>query len=221
MMRPVHRRFCSLVVAAALALGLGLGSRAARAQESEGRPVLEEPRSRQGYWIGFGATGIAANLWENGKDRGIYSGYTGTFRIGQLITRRLGLGLLVEYLMGYGRLGKGSDKGSMGGITIEGSLLAWRDLSLHTGFGIGYVMVSDKEALDTSLRGGGGSYLLLGASYDIFPLKKRLTGGWAITPVVDFRLMPHGNIKFASVMAGLQITWWSGLPDNMLNLPEE
>ena len=218
MRRLKYRRFGSLFVAAGLALCVGLAARAARAQDGEGHPVLEEPRSRQGYWIGFGASGIAAQLNENGKDRGIYRGWTGTFRIGQLLTKRLGLGLLVEYI---GGVGKGSDKGSIGGITLEGSLLAWRDLSLHTGFGIGYIMLSDKEALDTSLRGGGGSYLMLGASYDLFPLKKKLTGGWALTPVIDFHVMPDGNIKFLALMAGVQITWWSGLPDSMLNLPEE
>jgi len=198
---------------------LGTGLRAARADETDdAHPILEEPRSRQGYWIGFGASGVAAQLTEQGKNRGIYSGGTGTFRIGQLVTRRLGLGLLVEYT---GGIAKGSDKGSIGGLTLEGSCLVWRDLSVHTGFGIGYVMVSDSKAIDTSLRGGGGSYLLLGASYDLFPFKKVRTGGWAITPVVDFHVMPDGSIHFLALLGGLQATWWSGLPDNMLHLPED
>jgi hypothetical protein len=204
------------------ALFCALGARVARAEDGgDVQSLLEEPRSRQGYWIGFGPTGIAAQLHENGKNRGIYAGWTGTFRIGQLVTRRLGLGLLVEYFPFGGGISKGSDSGSIGGLSLEGSCLVWRDLSVHTGFGIGYVMVKEPNALDTSLRGGGGSYLLLGASYDIFPLKKKLTGGWALTPVIDFHLMPDGNIKFVSMMAGVQLTWWSGLADNMLRLPEE
>jgi hypothetical protein len=205
-----------------LALLFALGSRTARADESsDGTPLLEEPRQRQGYWIGFGPTGIAAQLNENGKNRGIYTGFTGTFRIGQLVTKRLGLGLMVEYLMGYEQLGKGTDKGSIGGLTLEGSCQLWKNLSAHTGFGIGYVMVKDPNAIDDSLRGGGGSYLLLGASYDIFPFQKKLTGGWALTPTIDLHLMPDGNVTFVSVMAGIQLMWWSGLPDNMLHLPEE
>jgi hypothetical protein len=205
-----------------LAFGYALGPRTAHAQDTdEVKDLLEEPRSRQGYWVGFGGTYIGAGLREQGKYRGIYQGWTTTFRIGQLITRRLGLGLLVEYNpIGGGGISKGSDAGSLGGLTLEGSCLLWRDLSVHTGFGIGYVMVKDPNALDTSLRGGGGAYLLLGMSYDIFPWKRK-TGGWALTPVIDFHLMPDGNIKFLSMMAGLQITWWSGLPDNMLRLPEE
>jgi hypothetical protein len=215
----MHRRLSFLLAASALVIGMVAGLRSARADyASDSGPVLEDPRARQGYWVGFGVSGIGAELWEHGRSRGVYSGYTGTLRLGQLITKRLGLGLLVEYI---GGVGKGSDKGSIGGITIEGSCLLWRDLSLHGGFGVGYVMVSDPNALDTSLRGGGGSYLELGVSYDIFPFKKRLSGGWALTPVVDMHLMPDGNIKFLAVMAGLQITWWSGLPDNMLHLPDE
>jgi hypothetical protein len=197
----------------------GSGLRAVHADElSDSQTLLEEPRSRQGYWIGFGASGIAAQLNEEGKNRGIYGGWTGTFRIGQLVTRRLGLGMLVEYT---GGISKGTDKGSLGGLVLEASFLAWKDLSVHGGFGIGYIMVSDKQAIDTSLRGGGGSYLLLGASYDLYPFKKRLTGGWAFTPVVDFHVMPDGNIHFLAVIAGVQATWWSGLPNNMLHLPED
>jgi hypothetical protein len=217
MSRPMHRS-CKLVVCL-FALVVTLGARTVRAEDGDAESLLEDPHARQGYWIGFGATGIAANLWEHGKDRGIYSGWTGTFRIGQLVTKRLGLGLLVEYLP-YGGVGKGSDTGSMGGLTLEGSCQLWRNLSAHTGFGIGYVMVKDPNALDTSLRGGGGTYLLLGASYDVF-LNKKLSGGWALTPTVDFHLSPDGNIKFLSMMFGVQLMWWSGLPDNMLRLPEE
>lgn len=214
-----HLRPTIALLTFAVALGLGLVPRGARADEAgDSQSLLEEPRSRQGYWVGVGVSGVGAQLWENGKDRGIYGGYTGTFRIGQLITQRLGLGMLVEYI---GGVGKGSDKGSIGGLTLEGSALVWRDLSVHAGFGVGFVMVKDPNALDTSLRGGGGSYMLLGASYDIFPFKKRLTGGWAVTPVIDLRVMPDGNIKFLAVMAGLQMTWWSGLPSNMLRLPDE
>jgi hypothetical protein len=213
--------FRPLLVVLVLASGFAFGPRAARAEETnESQELLEEPRARQGYWIGLGATSIAAGLRDEGKYRGIYTGWTTTFRIGQLITRRLGLGLLVEYNPYGGGISKGSDAGSLGGLTLEGSCLLWRDLSVHAGFGVGYVMVKDPKALDTSLRGGGGSYLLFGLSYDIFP-RSRKTGGWALTPVIDFHLMPDGNIKYVSMMAGLQVTWWSGLPDNMLRLPEE
>jgi hypothetical protein len=38
---------------------------------------------------------------------------------------------------------------------------------------------------------------------------------------VDLHGSADGDIRFLAVLAGLQLTWWSGLPDNMLHLPEE
>jgi hypothetical protein len=221
MRRPMTSvsRILGLGVLAAVALAIAPGS--AHAEGSDEHPILEEPRSRQGYWIAFGVSGMGVQAWENGHNRGVYDGYTGTFRIGQLLTQRFGLGLLVEYTGGYTTLGKGSDKGQLDGLSLEASYLVWRDLSVHAGFGLGVVLLKDDQALDPSYRAGGGSYLLVGASYDIFPLKKKLTGGWALTPVVDLHGSPDGDIHFLALLAGLQITWWSGLPDNMLRLPEE
>lgn len=215
LMHSVRRIVC---LAALVATGLATSPRQALAEDADERPVLEEPRSRQGYWIGFGGSGVGVQSWENGRDKGIYSGWTGTFRIGQLITPRLGLGLLIEYI---GGIQKGSDKGALNGLTLECSYLVWRDLSVHGGFGLGVVLLKDSEALDPSYRAGGGSYLLLGASYDIFPFKKKLTGGWAFTPVIDLHGSRDGDIKFLALVAGVQVTWWSGLSDNMLRLPEE
>jgi hypothetical protein len=189
----------------------------ARANEDE-RPRLEEPRSRQGYWIGVGMSGLVLQAWEKGRSLGVYNGYTGTFRIGQLLSERLGLGLVIEYPSSVGR---GSDKGSLYGLTLEGSCLLWRNLSVHAGFGLGVVLLKNSQALDPSTRSGGGSYALLGASYDLFPLKARRTGGWAVTPTVDLHGSADGDIRFLAVLAGVQVTWWSGLPDSMLQLPEE
>jgi hypothetical protein len=217
-MTLVSRNLCFGLL---LALAAGLSPRIARAADSDERPVLEEPRSRQGYWIGFGASGMGVQVWDKGHDRGVYGGYTGTFRIGQLLTQRFGLGLLIEYTGGYETVRKGSDKGQLDGLCLEASYLVWRDLSIHAGFGLGVLLLKDYGALDPSYRAGGGSYLLLGASYDIFPLKKKLTGGWALTPVVDLHGSRDGDLRFLALLAGIQITWWSGLPDNMLRLPDE
>ena len=204
------RRQLLLGVAVLVFLAGGL-ARPARAQ------TLETPRARQGYWIGVGVVQVASYLTEEGKNRGFYTGNGFTFRVGQLLTERLGLGLLVE----YSPITKGSDQGSTGGLTLEGSATLWRGLSAHTGLGVGYVMVTDESSLDKSLRGGGGSYFLGGVSYDYFPWRKRLTGGWAVTPTVDFRVSPDGNSRAYSFFMGLQVLWWSGLPRQMLLLPEE
>jgi len=197
---------------------LGLASSVASAEDpADSRSLLEVPRARQGYWLGIGLSRVESQLNEEGKNRGFYGGQAFTFRLGQLVTRRLGIGMSFE----YGNIQKQSDQGHIVGLAMEGSCSLWRDLSIHSGFGVGAVYVSDKKALDTSLRGGAGSYLLLGASYDFFPWRNRLTGGWSVTPSVDIRVLPDGNIHALAILAGAQIMWWSGLPHNMLDLPEE
>ena len=217
------RRLMRVLLTAAAILLTTLGARTAFAQDSgDTHDLLEMPRARQGYWIGFGFYGIGSNLIEEGHDRGVYSGSGTTFRIGQLITERLGLGLTYQSAGSpFGGIKKNNDKGGLGGLILEGSLTLWRNLSVHSGFGVGYVYTKDLTALDKSLRGGGGSYFLLGTSYDFFPWRKRLTGGWAITPTVDFNLSPDGNIKAYTLSVGVQIIRWSGLSDNMLILPED
>jgi hypothetical protein len=196
---------------AALAVLSAIAARPARAQ------TLELPRARQGYWIGVGATEVISHFTEEGKNRGFYTGTAFSFRIGELLTERFGLGMVVE----YGSIKKGSDQGALGGLTLEGSATLWHGLSTHAGLGLGLVYVTDDSSLDKTLRGGYGSNFLAGVSYDYYPWRKRLTGGWAVTPTVDFRAMPDGNIHAYSVLAGLQVVWWSGLSRNMLKLPEE
>jgi len=220
LMTTVSRLLCSVLLVATAVMAF---PKVADADESsDERPLLEEPRSRQGYWIGVGVSGIGTQVWEKGHDRGLYGGFTGTFRIGELLTQRFGLGLLVEYTAGKTTLGKGTDKGQLDGLTLEASYLVWRDLSVHGGLGVGVLLLKDDAALDPSYRVGGGAYFMVGASYDIFPLQKKVTtGGWALTPVVDLHGFGDGDLRFVALVAGVQITWWSGLPDNMLHLPEE
>jgi hypothetical protein len=204
------------------ALALILVPKVAQADESsDERPTLEEPRSRQGYWLGFGVSGVGAQVWENGHDRGIYSGFSGTFRIGELLTQRFGLGLLIEYTGSYSTVGKGTDKGQFDGLSLEASYLVWKDLSVHAGFGLGVLLLKDSAALDPSYRAGGGAYFLAGASYDLFPFSKQgQTGGWAITPVIDLHGSADGDLKFLALFGGIQLTWWSGLPNNMLKVED-
>jgi hypothetical protein len=179
--------------------------------------TLEQPRARQGYWIGVGLVEVVSHVTDEGRNRGTYTGQGASFRIGQLLTERLGLALLVE----TASFKKASDKGRIGGLTLEGSATVWRGLSAHIGVGLGYESLTDQSSNDKSLRGGYGSNFLLGASYDFFPWHRRLSGGWAVTPTVDFHAAPDGNVHAYSLFFGLQGVWWSGLARSMLILPEE
>jgi len=199
-----------------LAIGLGLVATLLLAQTAHAQ-LLETPRGRQGYWLGVAVGGAGASLTEKAKGTRFLAGSGFTLRLGELVTRRLGLGLLLE----WASIQKGSDKGGVGVLGVEGSYNPWRNLSVKSTAGFGVIMLTDDQAKDDTLRGGAGATVSLGVAYDFYPWRKRLTGGWALTPTVDARYFPDGDIHGFSVLAGLQITYWSGLHRNHLILPEE
>ena len=178
---------------------------------------LEEPRARQGYWFAFGLGSGGAELVEKGKSLGVYPASGLSLRIGQMLTRRIGVGLTLD----YASVKKNADSGGLGDLAMEAHVNPWGNLALNAGAGFGFVMLTDQNSDDKKLRGGAGACLLAGASYDFFPWRNRLTGGWAITPTINFRAMPDGDIHAYAVLAGVQVIRWSGLPRNMLILPDE
>ena len=188
------------LVPAALALALAFSKMgAAHAQD------LEEPRARQGYWFGVGLAGAGAGIVDKGESLGLYPGNGFSLRIGQMLTSRIGVGLTID----YAAIKKNADSGSLGNLAMEGSASVWRDLSVHAGAGFGFVALTDQNSDEKTLRGGAGTCLLVGASYDFFPWRNRLTGGWAITPTLDFRAMPDGDVHAYALLAGVQIIHWS------------
>lgn len=188
---------------------LGLAAVLARPAQAQ---LLEEPRARQGYWVALGLAGGGAALIEKGKHLGMYPAYGLSLRVGQMLTRRVGVGLTLD----YAAMKKNHDSGALGDLAMEVSLSPWRNFALHAGAGFGVVMVTDDASEDKKLRGGVGASLLAGASYDFFPGRSRLTGGWAITPTLDFRAVPDGDVHAFALIAGVQVIRWSGLPSNML-----
>jgi hypothetical protein len=188
---------------------LGLPSVLARPAKAQ---QLEEPRARQGYWVALGLAGGGAELVEKGKHLGMYPAFGLSLRVGQMLTRGVGVGLTLD----YAAIRKNHDSGALGDLAMEVSLSPWRDFALHAGAGFGVVMVTDDASEDKRLRGGVGASLLAGASYDFFPGRSRLTGGWAITPTLDLRAKPDGGVHAFALIAGVQVIRWSGLPSNML-----
>ena len=184
--------------------------RPAQAQE------LEEPRARQGYWLALGLNSGGSQLVEKGKSLGLYPSSGFSLRLGQMLTRRIGVGLAID----YASVKKNADSGALGNLAMEVSANLWRNLAVHGGAGFGFVMVTDQNSEEKSLRGGAGTCLLAGVSYDFFPWRNRLTGGWAITPTLNFRAMPDGDVHAYAILAGVQVIRWSGLPKNMLVPPE-
>lgn len=205
------RRLRLAIVAAALVLG-GVVCGAARPAQAQ---VLEPPRGRQGYYLSLGYHLALNKNWEDGRDWGVWPGNDINIRAGQLITRRFGLGLQIHF---GGSKGEGQQAGTFG-LSIEGHWELVRHLAVRGGTGLDVVSISTVGAGSSEdLRGTVGAGYFLGLSYD-WIFTKRLTGGWAVTPVVQARLIPGTTTTAFIGTVGVEITYWTGLPRNQLDLP--
>jgi hypothetical protein len=176
--------------------------------------VLEAPRARQGYYLSLGYHLALDKNWEDTRDWGVWRGADLTLRAGQLLTRRFGLGLQIH---------SGSTKGegqtaSLFGLGVEAQFELVRQLTLRGGAGLDVVSIATAAGGDDKLRGTVGSGYFLGLSYDWF-FTRRLTGGWAVTPVVQTRFVPGTTTTAFIGTIGVEITYWTGLPRNQLDLP--
>jgi hypothetical protein len=201
--------------AAALVLVGWAGARRAGAQ------TLEAPRSRQGYYLALGGYGLANQNWDGeGAALGLAGGGGTTLRMGQLLTRRLGLGLGFD--LGGSR--RGGRRAQLGGVALEGQWELARHLALRGGVGLSVVILKDDDDPEAGSSGGVGSGYFLGLGYDWFPFQSRRrsgsTGGFALTPVVQVRFTPAAGTRALVGTAGLELTYWTGLPRNQLELDE-
>jgi hypothetical protein len=198
-----------LVACLALLVGTLLFQSSARAQ------TLEPPGPRQGYYLSLGFHNGVANIREDGDSLGAWFNRMTTIRMGQMLTRRLGLGL--QIVTTYSQ--KGEQYGTQIGLGLEGQVALTGRLAVNGGLALGVLQLHDKRVMNEELRGAFGAEYSLGVSYDFFPYKRKLSGGLGLAPIVQMRFLPGDNGTSFSGFAGLHISWWTGLPRNQLDLP--
>ena len=183
------------------------GARPAAAQE------LEAPRPRQGYYLSFGMNAVVSENRDSGKGLGLWPGAGGAFHVGQLLSRRFGLGLSLDS-------GGGSKSGrsfSLFGLGVEGQMEVAHNLALHAEVGFGVISLDPVRPGD-DVRGSYGGAFTAGATYDYF-LWPHASGGWAVTPGVWLRALPGSPVTSYSAFLGVSLSYWSGLPRSHLELP--
>jgi hypothetical protein len=183
------------------------------------RPVraqqLEPPARRQGYYVSLGIYGAATQAFEKGDTLGPWAGYGGALRAGQLVTRRLSLGLALE---GGATSGDGQ-RASANALALEAGFAVHGNLAVRGGAGIGFLRLKNpNDPTESSSRGAAGSWFALGVSYDWFILPKRLSGGLALVPVVQVRYVPGSDTSGLVAFFGVDLCYWTGLPASQLAL---
>ena len=206
---PRMTRVASLLAFALLLSALlAVAARAAHAQD------LEPPRQRQGYYLSYGLRGAATQAYEKGDTLGPWFGYGAALRAGQLVTRRFSLGLASGATRGDGQ------RATATALALEAGFAVAGNFAVRGGAGVGFLQLKNpNDPTESTTRGAAGAWFALGVSYDRFIGKKRLTGGWALTPVVQARYLPGGDTSGAIAFVGVDLTYWTGLPLNQLSLP--
>jgi hypothetical protein len=187
--------------------------------------VLEPPGLHQGYYVALGGYGLSTINWEEGDQlNGAWFGTGKALRFGQMVTRKLGLGIAFDWGDTEGEANGRKQTSSIGALSLEGQWMPIDRFSLLAGTGVGFAQFEYKKILPDepeTLRGGAGAMFLLGASYDFFPYRKPLSGGLALSPSVRLRYMPTETADMVGIFFGVDITWWTGLPKNQLDLPPD
>jgi hypothetical protein len=196
---------------AAIVIALALAAAAPARAET----LLEPPRQRQGYYFAAGLSLVLDHNWKDGKSVGTWPGQLFGFGVGQLLTPRFGLGLHID----FGGAKSGTRTSQIVGLGVEGQWELARNIAVHGVVGLGVVGLRDSANEDEGLEGTAGAGYTLWLSYDWF-LGRRRTGGWALTPIAGARFLPGSDDARALIgFFGLELTYWTGLPRNQLDLP--
>lgn len=198
-------RIGTLLVPAVLAAAL---ARPAQAQ------TLEAPRPRQNYYLGGGLNLLTTDVIDHGESQGLWYGASLSLRVGQMLTQRLGLGLNID----YGATARDPESAYLGGLALEGQWEIIDNLALRGSAGLAVVELFDDSDPQEELRGVYGGVYALGLSYDLFVHEAKLSGGLALQPILWVRYVPDDTISVVTVTLGLELMWWSGLPNNQLEL---
>ena len=177
--------------------------------------TLELPRPRQGYYMGGGLQLALSRVTDEDEMLGYWPGYVITARAGQMFTDQFGLGLGLN----FGGTGKGAQSAGFGGLGLQGQWEWLENLTLRGGIGFAVVGLLDKDDPDEQQRGSFGGDYSLGIAYDWFFSKNDLSGGWALTPVIEVRYLPDDPVSTVLGVVGLEILYFNGLPANELELP--
>ncbi len=195
------------ITAAAVLLG---AASSARAQQ------LESPRARQGYYVGASLLSGAAHNWKKGDSLGTWRGSAFNLRLGQLLTRRLGLGLQLS----VGNSNSDAQHAGAFGLGLETHFELATNLAAHAAVGLGVLQLTDDREKDEPLQGTVGAEYVLAVSYAFYPFHARRSGGFSLTPTLQSRFLPGTSAAGVSILLGIEVGWWTGLPRNQLQLPE-
>lgn len=178
--------------------------------------TLEPPRPSQGHYVGLMLAGVTAMAWDD--DRGYRApsfGVVGNLRLGQSVTRWLDLGIVFSFGQTFGDPARSL---KYGGLRVQAQLYPVSRVFVRTGFGFLSAKGQDPND-DAFVRRSFGSVLELGIGAHLFLSDRNESGGWVLSPVFSAEVGPDPGLTTLTLALGLELSWWSGLRRDQLDLP--
>lgn len=180
------------------------------------RVQLEDPEPSQGHFIAMGVHGMAAMAFDaNRTTRKPTVGQGFSLRLGESLTDWLDLGL--AFALGS-TSGPPENALTLGRFGLTSQLYLDERLFIQAGLGATYTHGNDPED-HARERGRYGDVYLTGIGYNLYISDNNQSGGWVFTPVLTAELSPSSNFTSSALWLGVEISWWSGLTRDKLNLP--
>lgn len=154
------------------------------------------------------------------KNRGTRSPTFGTgysLRLGEALTDWLDLSLAFAFGSTSGDV---DDTLSLGRFGLTTQWYLTERLFVQAGFGATNGQGKDPEDHKLS-RGRYGDVYLTGIGTNLYISDNDQSGGWVFTPVLTAEVGPNANFTTAALWLGVELSWWTGLDRDKLNLPFE
>ncbi len=218
-------RLSSIAFSASFSL-LALHATSARATPPSSDPApeasrpppvtLEEPRPNQGHFIALGFHGLSAMAFdENRGTRDPTFGEGFSLRLGESLTPWVNLSL--AFALGSTR-GDKSDALTLGRFGITSQWYFTHHWFAQAGFGATNGQGRDPEDHDLN-RGRYGDVYLTGLGYDFYISDSAQSGGWVFTPMLTAEVGPDSEFTTGALWLGVELSFWTGLSRDKLDLP--
>jgi len=175
---------------------------------------LEKPVPNQGRYFALGFHFASAMMDDASRGtRGPGPGYGYSMRLGESVTESFDLGLTFDW-----GTTQGDAELSFGRVTVHTQYQLGNQWYALGGFGFAGVSGPDKDDRAYG-RGSFGDVYILGLGRNIFLTDANKSGGTVPSPVMSVEYLPHRDFQTGVFWFGLEMSWWSGLPRDQLDLP--
>jgi hypothetical protein len=180
------------------------------------RLELEEPKPNQGHFVALGFHGISAMAFDESRGtRKPTFGQGFSLRLGESVTNWLSLSLALALGSTYGER---RDSLSLVRFGVTSQWYLSQRWFVQAGLGATNAQGSDPEDYGRN-RGRYGDVYLTGLGYDFYLSNGQQSGGWVLTPLLTADVGPDSKFTTTSLWLGIEVSWWSGLARDKLNLP--